>query len=321
VTDSAPAGHLAAATYLRELLLRPGAYRRLWEQHVVRVRRDDINQLAVAEVLARHLWNHPRRPADAGARPLQLKDTVSRMLSGRMLSRSTLKLFIDAFGLTDDEADRLRRLWQGSAVIGVLTGPRAVEAATEQDMRTTLGPPRHRTVSMHDHVHVGKDRLLARTRTLQVLEAAYDGVDRIPYLYDTHSLTLEVGQGCQGVSGKMQQVSPEVFATEIILASVLAKGETTTLEYWTTLHREPADPNDVSEREYRRAVIGQMENFDMRVEFHPEALPATVWWARWDGIEGEIIQQEPLSLDSQHSAHRYLRFISKTVAGIYWTWE
>jgi hypothetical protein len=287
---------------------------------VVRARRDDVNQLAVAEVLARHLSSHPRRPADSGARSLQLKDTVSRMLSGRMLSRSTLALFIAAFGLSKGDADRLWRLWEGSASICVLSGPGAVSADTEQDMRAVLGPPRHRTVSMHDHVQIGKDRLLARTRTMQVIESAEENLDRIPYLYDTSSLTLEVGQGCEEVSGQLYQIGAGVFATHIVLAKVLALGETTTLEYWTSYLRTPAGPEAPDEREYRRASIGSMENFDIRVEFHPDALPAGVWWATWDGIDGDVIQREQVSLDSQHSAHRYLRLVSKTVAGFYWTW-
>lgn len=321
VTDSASAvGRRAAAGYLRELLARPGGYRRLWEQHVVRARRDDINQLAVAEVLARHLSCHPRGPADTNARPYQLKDTVSRVLSGRLLSRSTLALFIQAFGLARDEADRLWRLWEGSGAISVLSGPRAMGSDIEQDVRAMLGPRRHQSLSLHDHVCVGEDRLLSRTRTLQVVEAVIDGLDRIPYLYDTSSLTLEVGQGCREVSGQLHRIGPGVFATEIILARVLALGETTTLEYWTTYTRSVADPQDPREREYRRAVMGRLENFDMRVEFHPDALPADVWWASWNGVDGDISQQEELALDSQHSAHRYLRFISKTVAGFHWAW-
>jgi hypothetical protein len=58
----------------------------------------------------------------------------------------------------------------------------------------------------------------------------------------------------------------------------------------------------------------------LRVEFHPGRLPAGVWWASWDGVDGDIIKQEAVGLDRQHSAHRYLRFIEKTVAGFYWRW-
>jgi hypothetical protein len=102
VTESpSPAGRQAAASYLRELLYRPGRCRRLWEQHAVRIRAGEINQLAVAETLASWLWSHPREAGDGEVVARQLKDTVARSLTGRLLSRGTLALFIDAFGFTD----------------------------------------------------------------------------------------------------------------------------------------------------------------------------------------------------------------------------
>jgi hypothetical protein len=315
----AAAGRRAASAYLHELLQRPGGYRRLWEQHVVRARSGEITQLAVAEVLARRLWSYPRVSGDADVLPHQLKDTVARALSGRLLSRSTLSLFIDAFGFSNAEADRLWRLWEGSGTISVLSGPRAMTLRNERELVSALGPRRHQTLSMHDHVTVGEAGVLSRTRTLQVIEAIAGGLDRIPYLYDTKALTLEVGQGATDLTGDLYQVSADLFATYIMLARTLDAGETSTLEYWTT-YQYPGDPDDPDERQYRRAVMGRMENFDMRVEFHPSKLPAGVWWATWDGMEGEVIEHEAVALDAQHSVHRYLRFIEKTVAGFYWTW-
>lgn len=286
---------------------------------MVRARSGEVNQLAACEVLARHLWSCPRGPGDADVLPHQLKDTVSRALTGRLLSRSALSLFIDAFGFSDHEADRLWRLWEGTGLISVLSGPRAMGSDAEQEVAAALGPRRHQTVSLHDHVHVGSDGRPERARTLQVIEAIAQHLDRIPFLHDTNSLTLEVGQGCKGLSGYPYEIRRDVFATDILLAKVLAVGETTTLEYWTT-YAYPGDPLDPHEREYRRAVMGRMENFDMRVEFHPEKLPASIWWASWNGVEGEVIEQEKVALDSQNSAHRYLRFIEKTVVGFYWSW-
>src|ERR1700745_1451570 len=74
--DSAlPTGVQAAASYIRELLLRPGRYRRKWEQYAERSRAGQVNQLAVAEVLAHYLWQHPRAKGDLDGLPRQLKDT------------------------------------------------------------------------------------------------------------------------------------------------------------------------------------------------------------------------------------------------------
>ncbi len=321
MTDAPPApGRRAAARYLRELLAQQGQYRRLWEQHVVRSRPGEITQLAVAEVLARHLWNHPRVAGDADVLPRQLKDTVARALSGTLLSRPTLALFIDAFGISDAHADRLWRLWEGSGRISVLSGPRAMGSETEGELRSALGPRRHQTVSLHDHVYVGSDGRVARTRTLQVIEAIADGLDRIPYLYDTNALTLEVGQGCREVSGELFQISDGLYGATIPLARELSAGETISLEYVTT-YCSPGNLNDPRWREFRRAVMRRLENFDMRVEFHPDMLPARIWWAVWDGVDGNIVEREPVSLGGQYEVHRYLRSVEKTVVGFRWSWR
>jgi hypothetical protein len=287
---------------------------------VVRPRPGEITQLAVAQVLAQYLWSHPRATGDADALPRQLKDTVARALSGALLSRATLTLFIDAFGISGEHADRLCRLWEGSGRISVLSGPRAMAAKTEEELRAALGSRRHQTVSMHDHVYVGPDGRIARTRTLQVVEAIVDGLDRIPYLYDTNALTLEVGQGCGDVSGDVYQISEHVYAATIPLARELSAGETTSLEY-VTAYRYPGNLADPNEREYRRAVMRRLENFELRVAFHPQMMPARVWWAVWDGVDGDIVDREPAALGSQHEVHRYLRAVETTVVGFCWSWE
>ncbi len=312
-------GRKAASDYLQQLLLKPGNYREAWEQYVSRERRGTINQLAVAEVIARHLWSAPRSPGDAEVTPHQLKDTVSRALTGRLLSRPALSLFIGAFGFSEHEAARLWRLWNGSVAISVMSGSHAVPAGAEQDVDRVIGPRRHQTLSLHDHVYVGADGRIERARTLQVIEAIAQGVDRIPFICDTNVLTLEVGQGGKELTGDVRRIGDELFSTEILLARTLDLGETITLEYWIT-YRYPGNDADPSEREFRRAVMRQVDNFDMRVQFHSDQLPRHVWWARWDGIEGQVIEREAVTLDSEHSVHRYLRSLEKTVAGFYWQW-
>ena len=104
IDNEQSAGRRAASDYLRQLLLKPGSYRQSWERHVVRARQGTINQLAVAEVLARHASVRATGQAAAGPSagpdlvngerapisPHQLKDTVARALSGRLLSRPAL---------------------------------------------------------------------------------------------------------------------------------------------------------------------------------------------------------------------------------------
>lgn len=251
--------------------------------------------------------------------PFQLKDTVSRALSGQTLSRRALALFIDAFEFTAEEADRLWRLWSGSAVISVLAGSHAVPPQAEKNLVQALGPGRHQTLAMHDHVYVDADGRLERTRTIHVIEAIAADVDCFPFLYDTSALTVEIGQGCRGLSGQLRQVGPEVFATDIMLARTLDLGDTITMEYWVT-YRLPGNLTDAREREYRRGVFRHLENYDMRVEFHPARLPAQLWWATWAVVDGDVQDLQEITLDSQHAARRHLRSIERTVVGFRWRW-
>ena len=190
-------GAQSAAAYLRQLLLRPGRYRRKWEQYAERSRLGQVNQLAVAEVLAHYLWEHPRAQGDVDVLPRQLKDTASRALSGKLLSKATLTLFTDAFGFDTFERDRLLKLWEGSAHVRVLSGPRAIR----EDQASALGPPQVKTLALHDHHYLGPDGLPQRHRVIHVIEAVVDGVDRLPYRADTNALTIEVGQGFSGLAG------------------------------------------------------------------------------------------------------------------------
>ena len=169
----------AAAEYLHELLLRPGRTRRTWEQYAERTRLGQVNQLAGGEVLARHLWQHPRRRGDGDLLPRQLKDTAARALSGRLLSRATLELFMDAFALPDAEQDQLWRLWEGSPRVRMLTGSRAIRPDAEQEVAAFPGLPGHQTVSLHDHAFVRADGLIGGVRTIQVIEALRDGLDGV----------------------------------------------------------------------------------------------------------------------------------------------
>jgi hypothetical protein len=310
--DSAtPTGAQAAAAYLRELLLRPGRYRRKWEQYAERSRLGQVNQLAVAEVLAHYLWEHPRAKGDIDVLPRQLKDTASRALSGKLLSKATLTLFDEAFGFGVPEREQLMKLWDGSAHVRVLSGPRAIR----DEKASALGSPRLKTLSLHDHHYLGPDGRPARHRVIHVIEALTDGVDRVPYRADTNALTIETGQGFSGLAGPFYQPVAEVFVVDMLLAKPLAAGETATLEYSTSFHyAAPPAP------EFRRIVQYFVENLDIRVEFHPDKLPGNVVWAVWDGMDGPIVEREPVDLDSQFAVHRYLRLAEKTAVGVHWDW-
>jgi hypothetical protein len=243
--------------------------------------------------------------------PRQLKDTASRALSGKLLSKATLTLFMEAFGFGTYEREQLLKLWEGSAHVRVLSGPRAIR----EDKASALGSPRVKTLSLHDHHYLGPDGLPVRHRVIQVIEALADGVDRMHCRADTNALTIETGQGFSGLAGPFYQPMAELFVMDMLLAKPLAAGETATLEYSTSFHYPAAPPP-----EFRRVVQSFVENLDIRIEFHPGKLPRNVVWAVWDGMDGPIAERESVDLDSQFAAHRYLRLAEKTTVGFHWDW-
>ena len=73
-----------------------------------------------------------------------------------------------------------------------------------------------------------------------------------------------VRQRRDGPPGPLRQIG-DLYATDIPLTRTLSLGETMTLEYWTC-YEYGEDPVDPGERQYRRAVMATLDNFDMRIE-------------------------------------------------------
>lgn len=313
------AAQRATAEYLRQLLLKPGPYRDAWQRRSARAKDGVINQLAVAEVIAGHQDRARGHSGEGHMVPYQVRDVVSGALFEGKLTAETLQTFIAAFGFSEEESDRLRRLLAGSSRISVMSGTRAVPASAEPELDAAFGPRKHQTLALQDHVWVGADGRINRARTMQVIEAIAPTIDRVPIMFDANVLTIEVGQGCKELIGHVRRIGADMFATEILLARTLDIGETLSLEFLRTYryggHEAP------SEREHRRAVMRHAEGLDMRVEFHADRLPRRVWWSHWDGIDGDVLERELVTLDSQHSVHRYARSLEMTVAGFYWDWD
>jgi len=312
-------GQRAAAEYLRQLLLKPGPYRDAWQRLSTRPRLGVINQLAVAEVIVGQ-HHVPGQFGQSKVLPYQLRDVVAGALSGALLSEDTLQMFIRAFGFSEEESDRLKRLLAGSSRISVMSGTSATSMGVALEVDAAIGERKHHTVALHDHVWVTADGRIDRARYMHVIQAISAAVDRIPFMIDTNILTLEVGQGCKKLTGHVRRVGTDLFATDIVLARTLGMGETLTLQYWLS-YRCSDDHEDRANREHRRGVMRRCDNLDMRVEFHPDKLPGRIWWAHWDGINDTILEQELVTLDSQFSVHRYVRSLEKTVVGFYWQWD
>ena len=307
-------GARQAGIYLRHLLLLNDDYRRKWERLARSIRPRHVNRDAVAKVLMLH-GQDPDDEVGYVGDPRRLKDKVHRALSGELITSRTLELFIAAFEISQRDSKTLRDLWSGStAAVRVLVGSYAVTPTTA----AAFGPAQHRTVSVHEHHYLGPDGLPSRHETRQVIEATVDGLDRYPYRFDTDALTVEVGRGCRRTIGSLYEVAPGLYGVDLELTEPLAAQATTTLEYTTTFgYRSAPAP------EFRRAASKMIDGLNVLVSFHPAKLPAAVWWAHWESVDGPVIpaSQREWRLDLNNCVQNYMSSIEDAVVGFRWTWE
>lgn len=295
-----------ASAYLRYLLQERPDYARLWQARARRA--TGLNQSAVAATLAEHLWETGQADDRDVAVPRRLKDVVSRALAGRYLSARTLTLFIDAFGITPEDAATLWALRLGSSLGETLP----VVQGHAQPPRE-MPPPRHQTLSLHEVHFLGPDGLPAEHRTTQVLRAMEE-MDRYPYRFDTDVAVVQVLRG--GRAGPLRRSEiPGLFVVEIELSRRLSPGETAALEFRTVFaFRSPPPPL------FRRAAYQRVDNVELAVQFHPARLPVSVQWCQWDRHDDDEPRvAEDVQLDADRGVHRYLPRLEKAVVGFRWT--
>lgn len=295
------------AAYLTELLNKP-PYRYKWLQFdPERQRTGRAHQTAIAKVLEEYVdhGDEERRNVSLKSMPQR----VSKAMRGEVLTRATLELFVGAFGISADEAGRLRRLLEGSAKIRVLSGTRMPLA------EPVSGPPAgHRTTSVHDYHYVNANGLPAWHRTQLVIESITDDLTSYPYRFDTDALSVEVEQGGRP-DGTVYYVGGGLYGVDIRLDEPLAHGEQTSLIFETVFrYAEPPPP------ELRRAARGRLENVAMRVEFHPARIPRRIWWAVWDRLDGSPVSRDEVALRNGRYVFRQLDAIERTVVGFTWEW-
>ncbi|NJC72883.1 hypothetical protein HC031_24640 [Planosporangium thailandense] len=290
-----------AAAYLRMLLLRTGEYRNRWERRARQPCPEEVDVDAVAQVLA--------ETGDGGADPV----TIARQaLDGSALDAGTVRLFARAFALDGRDATRLHELLRGSASVRVITG----EARSLQEQIQQSGPPRHRTLALHELHVLGPDGTPAEHRTIQVIRAEVDGLTAYPYRFDTDELAVEVTRGGR-VGDRIYRITDTLYAVDILLDRPLAAGETAFTQVRTTFfYRTPPPP------EFRRGVLRRTDDVTLWVKFHPRRVPARVWLARWDGIDhARIVDRQPAELDDDLAVHGRFGPIERAVVGFYWEWD
>jgi hypothetical protein len=227
-SESRSHGARQSGMYLRELL--NSTYRDRWAraEFAMRGKSGKPNQAAVAQVLVEYLWDRPRKPEDRDLKPAQLKDLVSRALSGTVLSRQTVQLFVDAFGIEKDDATVLWRQWEEKELARVIFGELPPIEGDAPNLQ------RYQTISLHEFHYLGPDGRPVRHRTIQDIRALVDGLDSHRYSFDTNEVEVERVQG--GTPSAPYRLQGSVWAVDLKLPSVLNRGGMTSMEYVTKFH-------------------------------------------------------------------------------------
>lgn len=294
-----------AGTYLRMLLLRPGEYRSRWEQRRDRTADSDRYQ-AVARVIegaGDRRW--VRAPGT------EMAEVARRAMEGAELSPLVADAFVNGFGLTTRQAQRLRDLLRGSPTIRVISGHTLPPPTLYQ-----AGPLRHETLSLHELHVLGPDGWPAEHETIQVIKATDDGLDAVPYRFDTDELMVEVIRGGR-VGERPYRVTDSIFGVDIVLDRPLAGGETALMQYRCTFFYKSAPAP-----EFRRAVLRSTRDLTMWVKFHPQRVPARVFRATWDRLDlARVVERVQVEPDDELSVHHRFGRVEKAVVGFYWEWD
>jgi hypothetical protein len=274
------------------------------------IRPDKINIDAVARVVADHMTF---RGDDATTHRAK-NDTVKRALEGTTLTVKTLNAFIGAFEMSDLEAQRLLGLLDGTAT-NVVIG--ALPPMDGGHGRRSGSPPLYKTIQLHEFHYLGTDGRPSHHRTVQEIRALVDNFTTHRYVFDTSEVVVEKVLG--GTPGKPYSFSGTTWAVDLTLPRTLNTGDSTSLEYLTRFHyRDWVEPC------FRRVAHQRVENLSMRVEFHPQMLPRSAWWAEWQDYRQPndvILTRELVQLDAEHAVERRLDILERAVAGFVWEFE
>jgi hypothetical protein len=298
-----------AGRALRRMLADPALrYREMWERRGAAYRGRDLNQTAVAKVVAAYLVDRGLLSEfEEGDWPRARRDWVRSRLSGAVLTHLELELFMDAFGLEEGERDRLRQLLESDVPPMFVPGELRLDGLPD---RSTYAVDR----TLDEHV-VGADGFPAYHRTTQTVRALADDVTACLYLFDADQVSVDVLEGGRGDAPR--QVALGVWAVVITLDAPLSAGESCDLVYVTTFdHREAPSPV------LRRAAPPHGAEIEMVVSFDPARLPAAVHLSTWATVnDAEPMSSALVSLDHQHRASATWTVLRAGLVGFSWSWS
>jgi hypothetical protein len=297
-----------AGRALRRLLADPLLpYRHKWEQRGAAYRGQDLNQTAVAKVVAAYLVDRGLLAEfEEGDWPRARRDWLRSRLSGAVLTHLELELFMDAFGLEEGERDRVRQLLDSSTPPMFEPGEIRLEGLPD---RSSYAVDR----TLDEHV-LGADGLPAYHRTTQTVRALVDDVTACLYLFDAETVTVEVSAG--GTGDAPRQVADGIWGVVITLDSPLRAGESCDLTYETTFdYRQPPAPV------LRRAAPPHETEVEMVVAFDPARLPSAVHLSTWATVsDTEPVSSALVGLDHEHRASATWTALRAGLVGFSWVW-
>lgn len=297
----------AAAAYLRTLLHQPGPYRDRWLRHVRRASKGEVNQAAVAQVLAEHLWDAGEVPDTEQDLPRRLKDPVNRALRGERLTMRMLRMFVEAFDLSAHDSSRLLELREGLAGDVVVMRRDAPSSPP--------APPRtYETFMLHEFHRIGADRRPVEHRTVQGIRATAE-LTSYRYMFDTSAAAVQMVRGGR-VSPVYKTEIDGLYAVDIHLAEPLQPGQTASFKYRTLFsYDEPPEPA------FRRVARRHVTNVEVNVQFDPRCLPQRVTRCIWDADDfAQPLSATPVQLDAEQSVHHFLRVLDGRGVGFAWEW-
>src|SRR6185437_11108690 len=142
-------------------------------------------------------------------------------------------------------AERLADLLRGSPAVRVING----DLRAPSLVRRAAPTAQHETLSLHELHVLGPDGKPTEHQTIQLIRSTVDGLDSLPYRFDTDELAVEVVRG--GQVGDVYRLTETLWAVDILLTRPLQRGETALMQYRTHFRYRTFPPP-----EFRRGVLG-----------------------------------------------------------------
>lgn len=176
--------------------------------------------------------------------------------------------------------------------------------------------PAHRTLSLHEWHRLGPDGLPVLHRTMQVIRALRPGLRSYTYRFDRREAAVDLVRGATPSEPYDDEI-PGLTAVDLVFPHPLDVGDTVSFEYVTVFSWRSAPPP-----RFRRAARFPVERLDVRIQFDPERLPASVHWGLWDGFtdDAPLRAEERIAVGADHSVHRFVEQLHGHTVGFSWTW-